>query len=82
MNRLFTIGFMLVLSSTASALTPEEIFILVNKNDPRSSEVAEYYCKKRKVPVENIITLDPPSPRTSAERITIPRYKSHGSVMP
>jgi uncharacterized protein (TIGR03790 family) len=43
------------------ALGPADVFILVYKNVPESREVAEYYCQKRAVPAENIVTLDLPA---------------------
>jgi len=55
MIRLLTLLF---LPTIAIALEPGEVFLLVNKNVPASKELAEYYCKQRAVPVENIITLD------------------------
>ncbi len=42
------------------ALSPEDICIVVNKNVPASKELADHYCKVRKVPEKNIITLDLP----------------------
>ncbi len=41
-----------------SALEPKEVFLLVNKAEPESQKLAEYYCEQRKVPKENIIVLD------------------------
>lgn len=42
------------------ALTPAEIVLIVNKNEPASAELAAYYAKARAIPAENIITLDLP----------------------
>lgn len=50
--------FFLALCGTASAIEPAEVFLLVNKNEKESWEVAEHYCKQRKVPTANIIELD------------------------
>ncbi len=50
----------LFFTASASALEPKEIFLLVNKNLPASKEVAEHYCKQRRVPTENVIVLDVP----------------------
>src|SRR5438270_11723630 len=44
----------------ARALTPDEVFILVNKNVAASREVAEHYCAKRGVPLAHIVMLDLP----------------------
>lgn len=60
---LFTLLALLTFVSDRSsvlALEPKEIFILVNKQVPASREVADYYCQKRGVPVENMVTLDLP----------------------
>ncbi|QVL30918.1 TIGR03790 family protein [Telmatocola sphagniphila] len=40
------------------ALEPREVFLLVNKAEPESQKIADYYCEMRKVPKENIIVLD------------------------
>jgi uncharacterized protein (TIGR03790 family) len=61
----FAVGF-LVLCATAAggrvtALGPADVFIVVNKNVPESREVADYYCRKRGVPAENVVALDLPT---------------------
>jgi uncharacterized protein (TIGR03790 family) len=45
----------------AWALSPADVFILVNKNVPASREVADYYCTRRGVPKENVVALDLPA---------------------
>ncbi len=42
------------------ALEPRDVFLIVNKNEPKSRQVADHYCSLRKVPVANIIELDLP----------------------
>jgi uncharacterized protein (TIGR03790 family) len=61
MRLLLAFALSLLLASTASALEPKEVFLLVNKNLPASKEIAEHYCQKRGVPAENIIQLDVPT---------------------
>jgi uncharacterized protein (TIGR03790 family) len=51
---------LLVLPISIYGLEPKEVFLLVNKNEAASQEIAEYYCKKRNVPLENILSLDLP----------------------
>jgi uncharacterized protein (TIGR03790 family) len=41
----------------AYALEPNEIIIIANKNIRESVELAQYYCAKRGVPEENILSL-------------------------
>jgi uncharacterized protein (TIGR03790 family) len=50
----------LTVASTAFALEPADIWILVNKNVPESRQVAEHYIAKRGVPKTNVIELDLP----------------------
>lgn len=47
----------LVWCGGSSALEPDEILIIVNKDIPESGRIARYYCKKRSVPKENILEL-------------------------
>ena len=63
MNRslLLPLLAILALSRPGLALEPKEVFLLVNKNLPASKEVAEHYCQKRGVPLDNIILLDVPT---------------------
>src|SRR5262245_43091622 len=50
----------LVFSSSAAAIEPAEVVLLVNRNMPESIKVAEHYRSVRSVPKENIIVLDLP----------------------
>ncbi|MBA4190860.1 MAG: hypothetical protein C0467_22970 [Planctomycetaceae bacterium] len=50
----------LAMSSTAFALEPANIWIVVNKNVPESRQVADHYIAKRGVPKTNVIELDLP----------------------
>ena len=47
-------------SSEAFALSPEDLVIVYNLNMPESKEVADYYAKKRKVPISNLVGVDVP----------------------
>jgi uncharacterized protein (TIGR03790 family) len=58
----FMIGMSLLTGALpAQALTPDQVFILVNQNVPASREIAEYYCARRGVPKAHIIALDLPT---------------------
>jgi len=48
---------LLLLCSASSALEPNEILIIANGNHSESLAIAQYYCAKRGVPVDNILTL-------------------------
>ncbi len=54
----FSIGSFILTTTTASALTPEEILIVYNSSLPASKEVALYYQTKRNVPKDNLIGLE------------------------
>src|SRR5262245_44567918 len=45
----------------SAALEPQDVFLIVNKNEPKSRQVADHYCKLRKVPEVNIVELDLPT---------------------
>ncbi|MHC4116762.1 MAG: TIGR03790 family protein [Planctomycetota bacterium] len=47
----------LVYCGGSSALEPDEILIIANKDIAESGRIARYYCKKRSVPEENILAL-------------------------
>lgn len=61
MRRILPLALLLVLPLPVSALEPAGIFPIVNKKLPASRTLAEYYCKVRGVPVENIVELDLPT---------------------
>ncbi|GAG13566.1 unnamed protein product, partial [marine sediment metagenome] len=47
----------LVYCGLASALEPNEILIIANKDRTESGRIARYYCSKRGVPDKNILAL-------------------------
>jgi uncharacterized protein (TIGR03790 family) len=47
----------LLFCTIASALEPNEILVIVNKDIPVSEELGQYYCQRRNVPKENILAL-------------------------
>ncbi len=47
----------LVGCGTGFALEPDEILVIANKDIAISERIARYYCKKRGVPDENILSL-------------------------
>jgi uncharacterized protein (TIGR03790 family) len=48
---------LLLLCSEVLALEPDEILIIANRNCSESLAIAQYYCAKRGVPEDNILTL-------------------------
>ncbi len=53
-------GILLPGSSACSALTPEQVVVVANKMAWHSCDLAEYYMKKRGIPVDNLIELKAP----------------------
>jgi uncharacterized protein (TIGR03790 family) len=51
----------LILAFAAPALEPADVFVISNKNEPASKEVAEHYLAKRKLPAANHVVLDLPT---------------------
>lgn len=47
----------LVCASLEAALAPHEVVLLVNKNSPRSLEIANHYASLRHIPARNVIDL-------------------------
>lgn len=43
------------------ALTPDEIVLIANKNEPESVRLAEYYAAKRGIPAGRLLKLDVPN---------------------
>lgn len=56
----------------ATALTPEQIAIVIRRPDAQGSLIARVYCEQRGVPRENIIAVDAPG----GEAIAWSAYKS------
>lgn len=49
--------FLLYTSSSAFALSPEEVLVVANKNASKSISLAKYYMEKRQIPEKNLVTL-------------------------
>jgi uncharacterized protein (TIGR03790 family) len=49
--------FVLIGVAAASALEPNEILVIANGHIPASKNIAQYYCQKRNVPIENVLYL-------------------------
>jgi len=47
--------------SPATAMTSQQLAIVVNENDPQSRRIADYYQLKRGIPDENIISVNLPN---------------------
>jgi len=56
-NSIFILLIYLVLAASVYAIEPEEILVVANGDIGQSVELAKYYCKRRSVPKENIISL-------------------------
>lgn len=52
---------LLLEAASSSALGPNDVYLLVNKNVPHSREIAEHYCAKRGVPRDHILAFDLPA---------------------
>ena len=72
MKKIFLILLLLFLTQTAYALKPEQILVVANSDVDESVRLAEYYCKARTVPVENIIKI--PLGQAVAEQISREEY--------
>jgi uncharacterized protein (TIGR03790 family) len=59
--RLLAALCLLAAAVPASALGPDDVYLVVNKNVAASRALAEHYCAKRKVPLDHILTLDLPT---------------------
>src|SRR4051794_13566792 len=55
------LSFILSLAPLASALTPDQLLLVVNKNEPESQRLAEFYARARNVPDGRIVALDLPT---------------------
>ena len=51
----------LLMCGTALALTPEQILLIVNKNEPAGRELADFYAQQRHLPDGHICELDLPN---------------------
>ncbi|MBX7104526.1 MAG: TIGR03790 family protein [Gemmataceae bacterium] len=62
MRPVIVFASLLVVTLPARAgLDPSDIFLVVNRTESKSREVAEHYCRLRKVPAANIIEIDVPA---------------------
>ncbi len=53
----FGVLLVLVFCTSASALEPNEILVIVNGDIEASADLGRYYCQQRNVPQKNILTL-------------------------
>ena len=60
-------GLYLLLCCVASAQTPSQVLVVVNKRSVVSREIGEYYLRKRGVPLANLCTIDT-EPKESIQR--------------
>lgn len=62
--------------SAARALTPDQLLLVVNKNDPDGQALADHYATARQVPADRIVALDVPKgddlPFDTYERNVVP----------
>src|SRR4030095_13741715 len=59
--RFVFLGIVLALVRAASALEPEQILLITNRNFPESRKLAEFYSNARKVPAGRILSLSVPT---------------------
>jgi uncharacterized protein (TIGR03790 family) len=52
---------LLALAGPTPAIGPDDVYLLVNQNEPASRPLAEYYCRKRGVPEGHILSFDLPA---------------------
>ncbi|MBN1973077.1 MAG: TIGR03790 family protein [Sedimentisphaerales bacterium] len=57
MRRVKTLLLILLYSTVSWGLEPNEVLVIANSEIPSSERIAQYYCKKRAVPADNIIAL-------------------------
>lgn len=57
-------------------LSAENLAVIVNDADPLSRQVADYYKKRRSIPVENMIHVNFPAQRSTLDRVEFQRIKS------
>ncbi len=50
--------FLLVAVVSNASIDKNKVFVVANKAEPKSMELAQYYCKFRSIPTENIIALN------------------------
>jgi uncharacterized protein (TIGR03790 family) len=60
MRLLITCSLIFAFTSSAFALEPKDVWLVVNKNVPESRQVADHYIAKRGVPKANVVELDLP----------------------
>jgi uncharacterized protein (TIGR03790 family) len=60
-----------------TALTPDDIAVIVNDNDPLSRQIGKYYQKERHIPETNMIHVQFPSGRTSISREEFGPLQAH-----
>jgi uncharacterized protein (TIGR03790 family) len=67
------LGVALIHSSVSHALTPKELGVLVNSNDPQSVAVGEYYRVRRGIPAGNVIRVALP---TSGSNLSVKEFQA------
>ena len=60
LKRLVCLPVFLLTLQLGEALGPHELLLLVNKNSPRSKQMANHYVRMRQIPAQNIVQLDLP----------------------
>ncbi|MFO0848173.1 MAG: TIGR03790 family protein [Gemmataceae bacterium] len=61
MARVVSLVALLILTASAPALEPADVFVLYNSALPASKQVAQHYAAKRKVPAANLVGLPLPT---------------------
>ncbi|MBN1787200.1 MAG: TIGR03790 family protein [Sedimentisphaerales bacterium] len=73
MKNIFIVLLLVFLTQAAYALKPEQILVVANSDVNESIWLAEYYCKTRAVPIENILKV--PLGQVASEYISRQQYE-------
>ena len=68
-------GLLAALGAPAAALTPAELGVLVNTDDPQSIATGVYYAEQRRIPAGNIVKLALGTPRETLDPAAFGRAK-------
>ena len=71
-------------SNLNSGVTPENLAVIINTNDPKSVEVGEYYMAARHIPQDNLIKVALPlnTPNLSLEQLQVLRIRIYHKLTP
>src|SRR5258708_4082939 len=70
MGRRLALLLLLLAAEPGYARSPANVLVVVNDNSPISRTIADYYMRRREIPVAICATSTQPPPRTSAAPLT------------